>query len=181
MANVKYYSGQYVIDVIGIRGRKHIKFKFDTGSPNTVIPISKYLDRRISIDEQNKIIATAKSKNMKTMQFITASGSEMIAIPTVETDVYVGDISIPKFYFYVTLGTTSLTPLLGDDFISNCLFTHSFQSDIIVTNFDINRYNKQFIGRNDNNIDLLEILSLSMVDINDHEANYVNNIIKKNK
>ncbi len=50
--------------------------------------------------------------------------------------------------------------LLGDDFISCCIFNHGFKNDIIVTAFNFDEYEKQYL-HSAGLMDIFEVFSLN--------------------
>lgn len=56
----------------------------------------------------------------------------------------IGNIAIPEFHYYLTVGVERRTFLLGDDFISCCTFSHAYNSDILINGFNNKVYVEKF-------------------------------------
>lgn len=72
--------------------------------------------------------------------------------------VFIGKQKLDIFYYYLVFNATERTPLLGNDFISNCLFVHDIKGDIIIKDFRTDCYKESFQDTAINNVDLLNLL-----------------------
>lgn len=61
-------------------------------------------------------------------------------------NIRLGDVILRRFYYYLVLDSSRSKALLGDDFISCCTFSHGYESDIVVTGFNMEKYGKKRVS-----------------------------------
>ena len=96
---------------------------------------------------------------MKGREFTSASSNSFLGYSCYFDGLKIGDIQIKRFYCYIAFNDTSKA-LLGDDFISCCIFNHGFKNDIIVTAFNFDEYEKQYL-HSAGLMDIFEVFSLN--------------------
>lgn len=120
-----------------------VSVKFDTGASDTIITTGALGLNSIQADT---LLKSIQDRNLKARKFMSASDNCFDGYLCCCSDLRIGEIQIKKFYYYIVFNDTPKA-LLGDDFISCCIFSHGFQSDIVVTSFNFKEYEKQ--GAND--------------------------------
>lgn len=127
---------------------------FDTGAGATVFGISVLTNERISKSlDIASIFNLLTICNVRPKIFYSATNTKMVAFPCYMQDVILGGEKIDKLYFYLTTGTENPNvALLGNDFIRFCALNKDIDSHINITNFDFDKYEKNFLSGIDNGI-----------------------------
>lgn len=155
-------SANYEIP-ISINGQD-IMLKFDTGASSSIISFN-YFKENIS-NEVIDIVVNYCEKNCKIKQsFIASTGDSMIGYLVDAGQIKMGKNILPHFYYYFIPKNNKCVALLGNDFLHYCEYSHKICGDIIISNIDMNEYQKKFQGA-----------------INGQELiNYINYLEKQNK
>lgn len=129
----KNLNSAYVLN-INIPDKNIIYMKFDTGASFTTIPYS-LLEGVI----KEKQVTKFKCYNDIRI-FETASSKTITGVLCSVENASIGGLKFPIFYFYLIFNTNRTVGLLGYEIIDNCRFSHDIRSDIIVSDFDMNKY-----------------------------------------
>lgn len=134
--------------------RDLVLMKFDTGASDTIITTGA-----LGLDDiqADMLLKSIKDRKLRGNEFTSASNGKFIGYPCYCDDLKIGDIQIKRFYYYIVFNDKPKA-LLGDDFISCCTFSHGFKSDIVVTAFHSEEYERQGIS-NAEHMDVFEVLS----------------------
>lgn len=116
-----------------------VSMKFDTGASDTIMTTGA-----LGLDhvQEEILLKGVRVHRLKGNVFTSASGNRIIGYPCYCDDLKIGDVHVRRFYYYLVFSDTPKA-LLGDDFISCCTFSHSFKSDIVVTAFHAEEYDRQ--------------------------------------
>jgi len=150
----KNYTGY--LENIDIYRDIKIPIKFDTGAIATIFT-TKALG--LNRDSEKIITDRIKQKELKKHKFMSATGHIFYGYPCFCNNVKLDDVFFKQFYYYLVLDNSISKALIGDDFISCCTFSHSFESDIVVTGFNLEKYQEKCIS-GANALNVFEILSL---------------------
>lgn len=137
--------------------KKMFNVKFDPGANDTVISIDYFADDLSDSDREK--LNEYMSENYKfTSVFTAASGSEFLGYLTYADNVTIGNTDFPRFYYYIIIENDRVIALLGEDFLDNCQYSHSFHGDIEITDFDFDSYykGKENVQRDDKYIHFID-------------------------
>ena len=126
-------------------GKFSFIIKFDTGARDTVIS-SDVFHGDISDNERNKLITKLDSMNLRTKNFVSASGDEFKGYLVKARSISFERCKLPFFYYYLVVKNKRVIALLGEDFVDKCRFTHEPNDDICITQFDDISYNADLSG-----------------------------------
>lgn len=130
-----------------------VSIKFDTGATDTIITTGA-----LGFDDIQavKLLKSIKGKKLKQTTFTSASNDSFTGYSCYCDDLRIGDVEIKRFYYYIVFNDKPKA-LLGDDFISCCIFSHGYKGDIVVTAFNYEGYEKQYIS-SENSMNIFEVL-----------------------
>ena len=149
MTIVEYHNHSYHLNIVNIHGDEDVDVaaKFDTGAVVTFFTLSAlYYD--IDADKALRLENGIRSKSgILTGQFRSASGADMFAVKCHKDNVTIGNIHFDKFYYWLAPSIENNKALLGDDFVAFCDFSHKFQDDIVIRDFDFQSYEDSHADR----------------------------------
>lgn len=150
----KNYTGY--LESIDIFTDVKIPVKFDTGAIATIFTAKVF-----GLGEEGvKVIADKiEQKALMRQGFTSATGHTFYGYPCYCDNIRLDDVILRRFYYYLVLDSSRSKALLGDDFISCCTFSHGYESDIVVTGFNMEKYEKKCMS-NAVALNTFEILSL---------------------
>ena len=133
-----------------------IPVKFDTGAIATI-----FTTKALGLNKEGeKVIANRiEQKAMIKKNFTSATGHTFYGYPCYCDNIRLDDVILRRFYYYLVLDGSRSKALIGDDFISCCTFSHGYESDIVVTGFNAEKYEKKCMLRA-MALNIFEILSL---------------------
>ena len=118
--------------------KRVLMMKFDTGAVSTVISIEALT--KMEIDKE-RFIRKIEGRAEKRI-FRSASGYKMKGYLVHADDVIMVDTKISRLYYYLIVDVNDDVCLLGDDFISKCVFRHNKDGDIEIKDMDTDGYVK---------------------------------------
>ncbi len=133
-----------------------IPVKFDTGAVATIFTAKVF---GLSEERVRAVASRIEQKALTRQSFTSATGHIFYGYPCYCDNIKLGDIILKRFYYYLVLDSSRSKALIGDDFISCCTFSHSYESDIVVTGFHAEKYGKK-CASNAKVLNTNEILSL---------------------
>ena len=131
-----------------------VSIKFDTGATDTIITTGA-----LGLDDIQSavLLKSIENRNIKKNRFTSASNDSFVGYSCYCDDLKIGDVELKRFYYYIVFNDKPKA-LLGDDFISCCIFSHGYKSDIVVTSFNFKEYERQCISI-ENSVDIFEVLN----------------------
>lgn len=142
LTKVEYNGKSYSVPVEGIHTNA-ISAKLDTGAVATTISLSS-LCAGYDSQVESSILQYIERRGLKPVHFTAANGTDVKCYRAYAKDVRVGNIIVPEFHYYVSVGIARKSFLLGNDFISCCSFSHKCQGNILINSFNIEEYARNF-------------------------------------
>lgn len=154
MINVKHIGGKYLVLIKNLlhSDNKFYAGKFDTGAVHTIISAGCVYSKNYLINNRADIEKRLLDENVPTKIFESATGHKFTGYLTYQENINIGDMIIPKFFYYLNLEDDTNRILIGDDFIRFCDFNHKINSDIVITKLDTELYEDEFNYKDSNNI-----------------------------
>lgn len=165
MIKAKHQDNAYILLISNILnfGFRAFPCKFDTGAVNTMLPLGMILDECTSNSDLRDVFARLCEKSNAVTEFTSAAGNKILGVKCHVNDIIISGMLIHDFYFYLT-NTDRKVALLGDDFISCCTFKHIPDGDILIDNFDSNKYSRNVNTSYVREQDILEIVQVTWDD-----------------
>ena len=146
MINVKHVGGKYLVLIKNLlhSDNKFFAGKFDTGAVHTIISAGCVYSKNYLINNKYDIEKRLLDENVPIKIFESATGHKFTGYLTYQENINIGDMIIPKFFYYLNLDDDTNRILIGDDFIRFCDFNHKINSDIVITKLDTRLYEAEF-------------------------------------
>lgn len=147
---LNYKIDLQLVDVLGSSNM----LTFDTGAGATVFGINVLINEKLSESlDSTGVFNLLTLCNVKPKIFYSATNTRMAAFPCCMNNVLLGGEKLDKLYFYLTPGTENPdVALLGNDFIRYCSMSKGIDSNIEITGFDFESYERNFIDNIDGDV-----------------------------
>lgn len=131
-----------------VGNKRRLNFMWDTGAFISVLSVSNFVKDTES--EDYKRLVKTIDDDAEYIDYNSVAGSGKGVLRKIK-NLRINDLNIDSFYFLLVKDVTRVingteyvasVSLLGADFIDFCHYEHDIQNDIIIDEFDINKYSE---------------------------------------
>ena len=159
-ADITAYRGSQDYEVTASLGESVISIKWDSGAKYTVIS-ARVFNSRLTDEDLEKIKTYCEEHSSHREKFVSATGHTFDGYLVKVHNATIGNTDFNDLYYYLVVENERDIALMGFDFIDNCKGSFEPHGDIIITEFDEERYGSHIPGAVDNDevISLIDSLS----------------------
>ena len=111
--------------------------KFDTGAAVSIVSLGLLTTDKNRVGD---LVQRARVHGVELVYFESASGHLIRGYYACAENVALGNLRVPRFYFYLVPDISLRKCLLGNDFSKYCDYSHVSEGDILLKDFDYRRY-----------------------------------------